>query len=80
MSPEQVTAARKLLGWTKSELAARARINRRTVINVEAGKHAPSAHTNRVLQSTFESAGVEFIAGEQPKLMAPVRSAFASQG
>jgi DNA-binding XRE family transcriptional regulator len=79
MKPEQVTAARKLLGWTKTELAERAKISRRTVINVEAGKHAPSAHTVRVLQSAFETAGVEFIAGSHPRLTAQVQSVLASQ-
>jgi DNA-binding XRE family transcriptional regulator len=79
MKPEQVIAARKLLGWTKTELAERAKINRRTVINVENGKHTPSAHTLRVLQRAFESAGVAFAPGEHPKLITPVRSGFASQ-
>ena len=68
MKPRQVGAARRLLGWTKTELAGRARVNLRTVSNIEAGKHAPSAHTLEALQGAFESAGVDFINGNDLRL------------
>jgi hypothetical protein len=41
MKGAQVKAARELLGWTQADLAERARINRRTVANIESGTPAP---------------------------------------
>jgi DNA-binding XRE family transcriptional regulator len=34
-----------MLGWTQNDLAERARINRRTVVNIESGKHTPTPST-----------------------------------
>jgi len=63
MTPAQIKAARLLLGWTKSDLAARARINRRTVANIEMGKHRPFARTVLSIRRAFEAAGLELIEG-----------------
>ena len=49
-----------LLRWTKSDLAERARINRRTVANIESGKHVPSRTTLLSILKAFELAGLEF--------------------
>ena len=59
----QIAAARELLRWTQADLAERARIDRRTVSNIETGKHKPNANTLRFIQRAFEAAGVEFVEG-----------------
>jgi DNA-binding XRE family transcriptional regulator len=67
MGSEQIKAARALLRWTKTELATRARIDRRTVANLEADKHVPSMTTLTSIRRAFASAGIEFI-DNQPHL------------
>jgi transcriptional regulator with XRE-family HTH domain len=71
MRGEEIRAARTLLGWTKTDLAERARINRRTVANIEAGKHAPSQSVLLSIQRAFAAAGIEFVDGG-PTLRAPL--------
>jgi DNA-binding XRE family transcriptional regulator len=61
MNIAQITAARELLHWTKADLAERARINRRTVSNVETGKHVPHPNTLHSIRRAFEEAGIEFV-------------------
>jgi transcriptional regulator with XRE-family HTH domain len=70
MKKEHVSVARKLLGWTKIELAQRARVDRRTISNIEDQRHTPSPHTLSALRRAFETAGVEFQDGEWPRLRA----------
>jgi len=50
-----------MLGWTLNDLAERARINRRTVVNIESGKHTPTPSTLLSIQRAFKTAGVEFV-------------------
>jgi len=52
--------ARALLQWTQRDLAERALINRRTVVNIENGKHIPNSYTLDAIQHAFEAAGIEF--------------------
>ncbi len=62
LSIEQLRAARGLLGWSQSDLAARAGLSLPTVKRVEAGVGPRVSETARTkLQRTLESAGVEFI-------------------
>jgi len=63
MTAAQIKAARVLLGWTKRDLAERAHINRRTVANIETGKHRPFQSTLLAIRRAFEAAGLEFIEG-----------------
>src|SRR5262249_19790492 len=59
---EQLRAARGLLGWSQSKLAARAGLSLPTVKRVEAGLGARvSDDARNKLQQALESAGVEFI-------------------
>jgi transcriptional regulator with XRE-family HTH domain len=59
---EQLRAARGLLGWSQSELAARAGLSLPTVKRVEGGKGPHVSDLARTkLRRTLESAGVEFI-------------------
>jgi transcriptional regulator with XRE-family HTH domain len=56
MNGSYIKAARERLGWTQVELARRARINRRTVANIEAGRHAPHPNTLQCIKRAFEGA------------------------
>jgi transcriptional regulator with XRE-family HTH domain len=59
---EQLRAARGLLGWSQSKLAARARLSLPTVKRVEAGLGPRvSDEARNKLKRALESAGVEFI-------------------
>jgi transcriptional regulator with XRE-family HTH domain len=59
---EQLRAARGLVGWSQSKLAARAGLSLPTVKRVEAGFGARvSDDARNKLQRALESAGVEFI-------------------
>jgi transcriptional regulator with XRE-family HTH domain len=63
MKGAQIRAARSLLRWTKIDLAERAGINRRTVANIESGKHMPNRPTVEFIRRAFEAAGIEFVNG-----------------
>lgn len=63
MTAAQIKAARKLLGWTQQDLAERAHIDRRTVANIEMGKHTPFRSTQSSIRRAFEAAGLEFVEG-----------------
>lgn len=55
MEGSQIKAARQRLGWTQVELAKRAGINRRTVANVETGRHTPHPNTLKCIKRAFGS-------------------------
>jgi predicted transcriptional regulator len=61
ITPELASAARALLGWSRSDLAQHVHVSERMIGKYENGLSA--SHLNLgSLRSTFESAGVEFIA------------------
>ena len=64
VSIRQVKAARALLGWSQSELAARSGISEPTIKRLEAGDGVLGGRQSTVdaVRSTLEAAGVEFIA------------------
>lgn len=59
----QVRAARALLGWSTSELAARAGVGSATISRLEtAGLDAKSSRATRhLITLTFEREGIEFV-------------------
>jgi predicted transcriptional regulator len=62
LTVEQLRAARGLLGWSQSELAARAELSLPTVKRVETGTGPRVSEIARTkLRRTLESAGVVFI-------------------
>jgi DNA-binding XRE family transcriptional regulator len=65
MKVSQIKAGRMLLRWTQHELAVRARINRRTIANIETGKHTPNPNTVLAIQRAFEAGGLRFLDGER---------------
>ena len=71
VTPEQCVQARKLLGWTRHDLALRARCASQTVKNVEEGRSRGSVATLRSLISALETAGVVF--GEENEAGPSVR-------
>ena len=66
ITPEQCRAARALLGWSRAELAKRAKVAKATLADFEAGKRTPYARTLADVLAALESAGVEFTNGDTP--------------
>lgn len=61
-SPDQLRAARALLGLSQPEVAAAANVSSMTVKRAEgSGKPAASADAMSAIRAALESAGVEFI-------------------
>jgi ribosome-binding protein aMBF1 (putative translation factor) len=61
LTPELASAARALLGWSRSDLARHVHVSERIIGKYENGLTA--SHLNiALLRSTFESAGVVFLA------------------
>jgi len=65
MTPAQCRAARGLLEWTQSQLAAAARVGLSTVRSFEKGVHTPVTHNLAAIRTALEAAGVEFINDER---------------
>ncbi|WP_404379938.1 transcriptional regulator [Caenispirillum salinarum] len=57
----QSRAARALLGWTQADLAGKAAVNKRTVMDFESGSRDPHSGTKALLLGAFEAAGVVFL-------------------
>jgi transcriptional regulator with XRE-family HTH domain len=64
MTGEQVRAARALLGLAQHELADRAGIGRRVLIEFESGRSIPHARNQVELRRVLEAAGVELVERE----------------
>jgi transcriptional regulator with XRE-family HTH domain len=56
--PAQCRAARALLGWKQSDLAARARLTTKTVADFERGAREPLLQSIAFMRHAFEEAGV----------------------
>jgi transcriptional regulator with XRE-family HTH domain len=57
--PEQVRAARALLGWSQAALAVKAGISTTALNNIENGKADPKLSTLLALRRVVDAAGVE---------------------
>ena len=62
ITPAQVRAARGLVDWSQSVLAARTRVGRSTIRKFEAGRISPVDDDLASMRVALESAGVAFIA------------------
>lgn len=60
MTPEQCSAARKLLGWSTRELGRRAKLKFGAIGRWERGEHPHIEPMNAKLRAALEAAGVEF--------------------
>jgi DNA-binding XRE family transcriptional regulator len=65
-SPTTCRAARALLEWSQTDLAAHAGISRFTVINFEKGVRGTGPDSETAMQRAFTSAGIEFQNGGSP--------------
>lgn len=61
IAPEQLRAARGLLGWSRSELAKEAGMSAETVKNIEHGIYEPKKGTLAALVGTFARRGIQFV-------------------
>jgi transcriptional regulator with XRE-family HTH domain len=62
LTPAQSRAARGLLEWSQSELAARSNLSESTVRDFEKGRRLPTINNLDAVRRALEAAGVEFIA------------------
>ena len=62
LTPEQMKAARELLGWSQMDVPNRVGLTEWVVGFFERGERLIRARYLRRMRSIFESAGVEFIA------------------
>jgi DNA-binding XRE family transcriptional regulator len=61
LTPKQLRAARVLLGWSRSKLAAESGVPLPTLDKIESGKTDPKLTTAGKLRRTLEDAGVIFV-------------------
>lgn len=61
ITPAQIRAARAMLQWKQSDLAAKSSISEVSIKNIERGKTDARASTLQAIQSALESAGVVFL-------------------
>lgn len=61
ITPAQIRAARALLGWKQSDLAAKSGVSEISVKNIERGATDPRSSTLGALQAAFTEAGVVFL-------------------
>ena len=74
ITPAECKAARELLGWSRTRLAARADdISESTIRTFEDG-HRPTDRKISAIRCALESAGVEFAEDAEPKLKAMART------
>jgi transcriptional regulator with XRE-family HTH domain len=61
LSPEQVKAARALLGWTQKDLAKNAQVAISTVADFERHARLPMANNAKAIREALEGAGIQFV-------------------
>lgn len=63
LAPEQIKAARALLGWSQADLAKKSGYSLPAINNIERGIASARTDTISDIQQTFELSGVQFIDG-----------------
>ncbi len=63
ITPAQIRAARALIGWKQTDLAAASGVSEMSVKNIERGVTDPRASTLQAMQDALETAGVVFLDG-----------------
>lgn len=61
ISPAQCRAARALLDISRENLAARAEVGERTLVDFERGARTPLKSTMAAIRRALEGSGIEFI-------------------
>ncbi len=62
-SPAQSRAARGLLDWSQTELAAKSNLSESTIRDFEKGRRVPSTNNLAAIVRALEAAGVIFVPG-----------------
>jgi transcriptional regulator with XRE-family HTH domain len=60
LTPAQVRAARKLLGWWQSELANRVRVSEKAIRDFESGELSARPLDLELVREALEDAGIDF--------------------
>lgn len=68
ITPRQIRAARNLLGWTQSHLAASAGLSVTAFNNIERGNAKPRVETLNRIEQELINGGIEFTDGEGMRL------------
>lgn len=63
LNPNQIVAARGLLGWSQPDLSARTGVNTATISEIENHKSRPKLETILSIKEAFEFEGLEFVNG-----------------
>jgi transcriptional regulator with XRE-family HTH domain len=66
ITPAQCRAARKLLGWSRFDLARESGVAAMVIAAAERGLRIPHEATAGALRRVLEAAGVEFTNGKHP--------------
>jgi transcriptional regulator with XRE-family HTH domain len=61
ISAQQIRAARMLIGWKQTDLAAASGVAEVSIKNIERGATDPRSSTLNAIQKAFEKAGVVFL-------------------
>lgn len=70
LTPRQTKAARMLLSFGQEELARRARVAKRTLMDFESGARQPTPGTRIAIAHALEQSGVMLLEGEGVALRA----------
>jgi transcriptional regulator with XRE-family HTH domain len=62
LTSEQCRGARAMLGWSRDDLADKAKVGVATLADFEAGKRSPYPRTLADILAALEAGGIEFIA------------------
>ncbi len=57
----QIRAARAMIGWKQSDLAARSGVSEISIKNIERGATDPRSSTLQAIQNAFDAAGLVFL-------------------
>jgi transcriptional regulator with XRE-family HTH domain len=66
ITPEQSRAARALIRWTQTELAAASNLSMSTIRDFERGQRVPTVNNLAAIRRALEHAGVEILDGDEP--------------
>jgi len=61
ITPDQCLVARRLLGWSRIRLSAKAMVSDSTVRDFETGRRIPSINALTSMRQALEAAGVTFL-------------------
>jgi transcriptional regulator with XRE-family HTH domain len=77
ITPEQSRAARALIGWTQTELAAASNLSMSTIRDFERGQRVPTVNNLAAIRRALEEAGIKILDGDEPgvKLRKPAPTA-----